>query len=459
MISRVGEFKIEFNFFFITLSTIWVLYFAPHSYKRFLLPRHPCLVSAMVNATALSSLRVLDMSRVLAGPWATQTLADLGAEVIKIERVDGGDDARKWGPPFLRDQDGKPSDESAYFHATNRNKKSIALDITHPQGQALLRNMVKSADVFIENFKVGGLKQYGLDYPQLKKINPRLIYCSITGFGQTGPYANRAGYDFIIQAMAGLMSITGKPSEQAGGGPVKVGVAVSDILTGLYACIAILSALQARHQSGQGQYIDLALMDVQVASLANQAMNFLATGNAPSPMGNLHPNIVPYQVFDTQDKPMVLSIGNDQQFAKFCQIIGRQDMAKDRLYAKNSARVENRHILVPLLATYLAAHPLTWWLEKLNKAGIPCGPINSIDAVFRDPQIIARQLPMQLPHPELGSVPTVGSPIKMSQTPVQYQHAAPKLGQHSREIAEKLAGKTVVEIEKLIAAGILRTDK
>nr|WP_297401414.1 CaiB/BaiF CoA-transferase family protein [uncultured Marinobacter sp.] len=403
---------------------------------------------------SLSHLRVLDLSRVLAGPWAGQILGDLGAEVIKIERPGTGDDTRSWGPPYLRAADGSV-ELSAYFLAANRNKQSLAIDIAHPEGQALIRKLVAESDVVLENFKVGGLKRYGLDYDSLKRINPRLIYCSITGFGQDGPYANRPGYDFLIQAMGGLMSITGQPDGEPGAGPMKVGVALTDIMTGLYATIGVLAALSHRDRTGEGQYVEAALLDVQVACLANQAMNYLTTGTAPVRMGNAHPNIVPYQDFPTADGNMVLTIGNDQQFARLCDVLGHPEWAVDECYATNRARVANRRELIPKLRQATVMRSTREWVEILERAGVPCGPVNTLDQVFDDPQVRARGMKQTVTHPELGEVPTVGNPIKLKLTPVAYRTAPPLLGEQSVQILQQVAGLSPNDIEDLKERGVI----
>ncbi|HVL75223.1 MAG TPA: CaiB/BaiF CoA-transferase family protein, partial [Noviherbaspirillum sp.] len=349
-------------------------------------------------AGALSHIRVLDLSRILAGPWAGQILADLGADVIKVERPGSGDDTRGWGPPFLKDREGNPTDVAAYYLCANRNKRSIAVDITRPEGQAVIRALAAQSDVVLENFKVGGLKQYGLDYDSLKALNPRLIYCSITGFGQTGPYAARAGYDFLIQGMGGLMSLTGLPDGEPGGGPMKVGVALTDVLTGLYAATAVLAALAHRDQGGKGQHIDLALLDVQVACLANQALNYLTTGASPKRLGNSHPSIVPYQDFPTADGYMILAIGNDGQFARFCEVAGCPELAADSRFATNKGRVENRSVLIPLLRQKTVFRTTAEWVAALESVAVPCGPINTLAEVFADPQVVARGLKVEMSH-------------------------------------------------------------
>ena len=389
-------------------------------------------------AGALSHIRVLDLSRILAGPWAGQILADLGADVIKVERPGPGDDTRGWGPPWIKDDQGQDTSVAAYYLCANRNKRSITVDITQPEGQDIVRRLAAQSDVVLENFKLGGLKQYGLDYDSLKAVNPRLVYCSITGFGQDGPYAPRAGYDFLIQGLGGLMSITGRPDGEPGAGPMKVGVALTDILTGLYATNAVLAALAWREQSGEGQYIDMALLDVQVACLANQAMNYLATGNSPRRMGNAHPSIGPYQDFPTADGHMILAIGNDGQFARFCEVAGRPELAADARFATNRARVESRAELIPLLNEITATRTTAEWIGQLEARAVPCGPINGLAEVFADPQVQARGLAVTMPHPEAGEVPLVASPIRLSKTPVEYRRAPPLVGEHTDEILADL---------------------
>ena len=389
-------------------------------------------------AGALSHIRVLDLSRILAGPWAGQILADLGADVIKVERPGPGDDTRGWGPPWIKDDQGQDTSVASYYLCANRNKRSITVDITQPEGQDIVRRLAAQSDVVLENFKLGGLKQYGLDYDSLKAVNPRLVYCSITGFGQDGPYAPRAGYDFLIQGLGGLMSITGRPDGEPGAGPMKVGVALTDILTGLYATNAVLAALAWREKSGEGQYIDMALLDVQVACLANQAMNHLATGSNPRRMGNAHPSIVPYQDFPTADGHMILAIGNDGQFARFCEVAGRPELAADVRFATNRARVENRAELIPLLSEITATRTTAEWIGQLEARAVPCGPINGLAEVFADPQVQARGLAVKMPHPEAGEVPLVASPIRLSKTPVEYRRAPPLVGEHTDEILADL---------------------
>ena len=404
---------------------------------------------------ALSHLRVLDLSRVLAGPWAGQILADLGAEVIKVERPGNGDDTRAWGPPFLKDAYGESTGEAAYYLSANRNKQSVTIDFTRPQGQQLVRELAAKSDILIENFKVGGLEAYGLDYASLKVLNPDLIYCSITGFGQTGPYAKRAGYDFMVQGLGGLMSLTGRPEGEEGAGPVKVGVALTDILTGLYSTVAILAALAHRQHDGGGQHIDMALLDVQVACLANQAMNYLTTGVAPQRLGNAHPNIVPYQDFPTADGDFILTVGNDSQFRKFAEVAGRPEWVDDPRFATNKLRVANRSELVPLIRQATVFKTTAQWVAQLEAVGVPCGPINDLAQVFADPQVQARGLAMQLPHALAGLVPQVASPIRLSKTPVEYRNAPPLLGEHTRQVLEQVLGLKAATVEALRRSGVV----
>ncbi len=401
----------------------------------------------------MSHLKVLDMSRVLAGPWCGQILADLGAEVVKIERPGVGDDTRSWGPPYLKDRDGKDTRESAYFLGANRGKKSLTLDIAKPEGQEIARRLAIQSDILIENYKAGDLARYGLGYEQLKALNPGLIYCSITGFGQTGPMKQVAGYDFIIQAMGGLMSITGERDDLPGGGPQKVGVAVADLTTGMYSTVAILAALAHRSRTGEGQYIDMALLDVQVAMIANMNMNYLISGRAPKRMGNAHSNIVPYQVFDASDGQFVIAVGNDGQFAKFCAAAG-QTFHEEARFGRNDDRVRNREVLVPLLAAVLKQQSVAHWIAMFEPLGIPVGPINNLSQVFDHPQVRSREMQMDLPHPLSGTVPMVANPIKMSATPLRYNAAPPLLGQHTEEVLAN-AGLKASEIERLKASGVI----
>lgn len=413
---------------------------------------------------ALAGVRVLDLSRVLAGPWCTQTLADLGADVIKVERPPrdgqpGGDDTRGWGPPFLKDRDGHDTAEAAYYLGTNRNKRSITVDIANPAGQELIRRLAAQADVFVENFKVGDMARYGLDSASLLTLNPRLVYCSITGFGQTGPYRDRAGYDYAVQAMGGLMSVTGPSRDEIaddapGGGPQKVGVAVADLFTGMYATTAILAALRHRDRTGQGQAIDMALLDTQVAMLANLGANYLVTGVAPQRAGNAHQNIVPYQVFEVADGHIILAVGNDGQFAKFCIVAGRPELATDERYARNANRVRHRAELVPLLASIMKTRTRADWLAALEAAKVPCGPINDLADVFADPHVVERGMTVRLPHALSGSVELVASPLKLSATPVDYRRAPPLLGEHTDSVLQEL-GLGPQEIDALRRAAAI----
>jgi crotonobetainyl-CoA:carnitine CoA-transferase CaiB-like acyl-CoA transferase len=404
---------------------------------------------------ALSNLRVLDLSRVLAGPWASQTLADLGAEVIKIERPVTGDDTRAWGPPYLHDNDGNATRESAYFLSANRGKKSVTLDIATPEGQTIIRKLVQQSDVFVENYKVGDMARYGLAYSDLRAINPRLIYCSITGFGQDGPLSQLAGYDFIVQAMGGLMSITGERDELPGGGPQKLGVAFADLMTGMYATVGILAALAHRTETGEGQYIDMALLDVQVAAMANMNLNYLVSGKTPRRHGNAHANIVPYQVFDAKDGQIVLAVGNDGQFRKFCEVANCAYLASDPRFATNAARVMNRETLVLLIQDILVTRTIEQWVTPLATAGVPCGPINDIAQTFSHPQVKHRGMRVDLPHPLSGSVPTVANPIRMSGSPIRYRSAPPTLGQHTDDVLVSLCGIAGDELDELREKGVV----
>ena len=386
----------------------------------------------------LSGIRVLDLSRILAGPWAAQNLADLGAEVIKVEKPREGDDSRRFGPPFLRDKETGQELDAAYFLSCNRGKKSVAIDMATAGGQDLVRKLAERSDVLIENYKVGGLRKYGLDYESMAKVNPNLIYCSITGFGQNGPYAQRAGYDFLIQGMGGLMSVTGERDDLPGGGPQRAGVALADIMSGMYASVAILSALRHRDQGGGGQHIDIGLLDVQVGVLANQGMNYLATGEAPKRMGNGHPNIVPYQAFPTADGHIILAVGNDEQFVRFCSAAGHSELAADPRFQTIPGRIANREVLVPLIEALTRTRTIDAWISDLEKVGVPCGPINTIDRVFADPHVRARGMHVTLPHGRYGEVPSIANPMRFSKTPIQYKSAPPELGQHTQEVLEEL---------------------
>ena len=409
--------------------------------------------------TSLHGLRVLDLSRVLAGPWCTQTLADLGAEVIKVERPraddhPGGDDTRGWGPPFLKDREGRDTAESAYFLGANRNKRSVTIDIARPEGQALVLRLAAQCDVMVENFKVGDMARYGLDAATVCARLPRLVYCSITGFGQTGPYRDRAGYDYAIQGMGGLMSVTGERDDLSGGGPQKVGVAVADLFTGMYATVAILAALRHRDASGQGQVIDMALLDTQVAMLANLGANYLVTRQAPRRAGNAHQNIVPYQVFEVADGHLILAVGNDGQFVRFCAVAGCAELAQDPRFAANANRVRNRDTLVPLLAAQMRQRSRADWLAALEAAKVPCGPINDLADVFADPQVRERGMTVAVPHPQADALELVASPMKLSRTPVQLRRPPPLLGQHTDQVLGEF-GLAAAEIEQLRKAGVL----
>ena len=403
---------------------------------------------------SLEGVRVLDLSRVLAGPWCTQTLADLGADVTKVERPGSGDDTRAWGPPYLKDDAGADTSEAAYYLGANRNKRSIAIDIAQPDGQALIRRLAAQTDVLVENFKVGDLARYGLDAASLLAANPRLIVCSITGFGQTGPYKDRAGYDYAVQGMGGLMSVTGERDDLPGGGPQKVGVAVADLFTGLYATVAILAALRHRDATGQGQVIDMALLDTQLAMLANLGANYLCSNVAPGRMGNAHQNIVPYQVFEASDGHLILAVGNDSQFAKFSELAGRPDWASAPRFSKNADRVRHREVLVPQLAEAIKARPRDVWLAALEAAKVPCGAINNLAQAFADPQVEAREMTVAMAHPLTDGLRLVASPMKLSATPVAYRHAPPLLGQHTHELLTE-AGLCNAEIDVLTAARVI----
>jgi len=382
----------------------------------------------------LHGIKVLDLSRVLAGPWCTQNLADLGADVIKVERPGVGDDTRGWGPPYLKDEQGQETTESAYYLSANRNKRSITIDFSTPEGAELVRKMAAKCDVLVENFKVGGLQKYGLDYEQLKKVNPRLIYCSITGFGQDGPMAHLPGYDFMIQGYGGLMSITGERDDLPGGGPQKAGVAVTDVLTGMYATVAILGALQERNRSGLGQYLDIALLDSQIAMLANQNLNYMTSGKAPKRYGNAHQNITPYQAFQVEDGHLIIAVGNDGQFRRLCQVLGVVELADDKRFQTNAARLAHREELLALIEPLIEKFTREELTEKLRQVGVPAGPINNLAEVYESPQVKHRQIWRNLPHPVAGQAPTTASPMRFSATPVQYRMAPPMLGEHTDEI-------------------------
>jgi crotonobetainyl-CoA:carnitine CoA-transferase CaiB-like acyl-CoA transferase len=414
----------------------------------------------MARMNALDGIRVLDLSRVLAGPWCTQTLADLGADVIKIERPGSGDDTRSWGPPFLKDREGADTAEAAYYLGTNRNKRSVTCDIAQAEGQALIRELAKHCHVFVENFKVGDMARYGLDYGSLRAVNPRIVYCSVTGFGQTGPYRERAGYDYAIQGMGGLMSITGE-RDDLGGGPQKVGVAVADLFTGMYSCVGILAALRHAEHTGEGQYLDMALLDTQVAMLANLGANYLVSGKVPGRAGNAHQNIVPYQVFevapaaDGSKDHLILAVGNDGQFAKFCQVAGHPEIAIDARFAKNQDRVRNRGVLVPLLEEIMRTRRKSEWLPALEAAKVPCGAINNLAEVFADPHVRERGMVHRWEHPLAGSMNLVASPLKLSATPVRSDSPPPLLGQHTEEVLTEVLGWTAERIAALRAQEVL----
>ncbi len=396
----------------------------------------------MTRPPPLDGIRVLDLSRILAGPWCTQNLADLGADVIKIERPHVGDDTRAWGPPFLKDGDGQDTNESAYYLSANRNKRSVEADMATPEGAALIRELAAVSDILVENFKVGGLAKYGLDYQSLKAINPRLIYCSVTGFGQDGPFAQRPGYDFMIQGMGGLMSITGERDDLPGGGPQKAGVAVTDIVTGMYATVAVLAALQERHRSGLGQHLDIALLDSHVALLANQNSNYFNSGVAPTRAGNAHQNVVPYQVFAASDGHLIVATGNESQYRAYCRAIGVPELGDDPRFATNRLRVNNRVELIGILTDIMREGRRDDWIAKLEAVGVPCGPINDIAQAFAHPQAQARQLRRDMPHPAGGVAPVTASPLRFSGSPVVYRRAPPLLGEHTEEVLRDVLGKS-----------------
>jgi crotonobetainyl-CoA:carnitine CoA-transferase CaiB-like acyl-CoA transferase len=393
--------------------------------------------------SALSHIKVLDLSRILAGPWASQLLADLGAEVIKVERPEVGDDTRSWGPPFLKDESGRDTAESAYYLCTNRGKQSVCIDMKSAEGQETIRQLADQCDVVLENFKVGGAASFGIDYDTLAARNPGLVYCSITGFGQTGPNKNRPGYDFLVQAMGGLMSVTGQADGEAGAGPQKVGVALTDIMTGLYAAIGILAALSERDRSGVGQFVDLALLDVTAATLANQASNYLVGSIVPGRLGNAHPNIVPYQSFVAADGHLIVAVGNDGQFARFVTELGCPELAADARFKTNQLRVQHRETLIPLLQRPMLERSKAEWLAAFERVQVPAGPINSVEEVFAEPQIQAREMQITLPHPQNPGLQVVGNPIKLSRTPVEYQRPPPRLGEHTEEVLARLSAGVV----------------
>lgn len=406
-------------------------------------------------AGPLAGIRVLDLSRVMAGPWCTQIFADLGAEVIKIERPGVGDDTRHWGPPWLTDSSGAQTQESAYYLSANRGKHSVTVDISQPEGQALIKELAAECDILVENFKTGSLSKKELGYEHLSQINPKLIYCSVTGFGQTGPMANDAGYDYLLQAQGGLMSITGVADGQEGAGPMRVGMAVVDLTTGINAAVAVLAALHHRSVTGEGQHIDLALLDVQVSWLANQALSFFCSGKIPERTGEYHPNLAPYQPFPTADGQVILAIGNNKQFQQFCLVAGCLELADDSRFKTNPLRVENREELVKLMSNIMTTQTSQYWIDALVKEHVPCGPIQNIKQVFEDPQVIARQMKIELEHPEIGIVPGIANPIKFSKTQQEYKKAPPKLGEDTGIILQRILNKTPEEIARLRALNVL----
>jgi crotonobetainyl-CoA:carnitine CoA-transferase CaiB-like acyl-CoA transferase len=406
-------------------------------------------------AQALAGVRVLDFSRVLAGPWCSQNLADLGAEVIKIERPRTGDDTRSWGPPWLRDSDGQDTRDSTYYASTNRNKRSVTLDVSKPEGRALAVELAKQSQIFVENFKVGDLARYGLDYESLRKVNPALVYCSITGYGQSGPDSHKPGYDFVFQGMGGLMSITGERDDLPGGGPQKVGVAVIDMFTGMYATVAILAALRHAERTGEGQYIDMALLDTSVAIGANQILGYLNSGRIPPRYGNAHANVVPYNVFETADGHMILAVGNDSQWLGCCRAIGRPDLEADPRFTRMTDRIANRTILLPELEAHLRTQPSRHWTEALEREGVPCGPINNYSQVMEEPQVRHRELQLRLPRGDGGEAPSIASPLKLSGTPVQYASAPPLLGEHTDAVLGEVLGLDAARIAALREGRVL----
>ncbi len=414
----------------------------------------------MTNPTPIAPLdgiKVLDLSRVLAGPWCAQMLGDLGAEVIKVERPVAGDDTRHWGPPYLHTDDGDETEQASYYTCCNRNKRSITIDMATPEGQALIVELAKDADILVENFKVGGLKAYGLDYASLQKINPRLIYCSVTGFGQTGPYAPRAGYDLMVQAMSGLMSITGHPDGEPGGGPLKVGVAVIDVFTGIFSCSSILAALHARHRTGEGQHIDMALLDVGMSVLANQAVGYLNADEIPQRAGNIHPSVSPYQDFPSKDGNVLLAIGNDGQFARFCAATGNDAWAQDARFIKNSGRIVNRKALLELMYPLMKTKTTAEWIQLLEDKAVPCGPINNIAEAFADVQVQSRGIHVPIPRDagdKVGTINTVASPMRLTATPPVVRRPPPAMGQHTDEILAEM-GRSQEQIAQLHASGVV----
>ena len=415
------------------------------------------MAAASPEAGALAGIKVLDLSRVLAGPWCTQILADLGADVVKVELPQAGDDTRHWGPPFLQDEEGRDTDQASYFASCNRNKRSVTIDMSKPEGQALIRQLAEQADVLVENFKVGGLRKYGLDHASLSALNPRLVYCSVTGFGQTGPYAERAGYDLLVQASSGMMSITGRADGEPGGGGVRVGVALTDLFTGVYASTAILAALRARDATGRGQHIDMALLDVGMAILANQASGYLNTGQVPQRQGNTHPSLAPYQDFPTADGAMLLAIGNDGQFARFCEAAGKPEWASDPRFVRNTARVQHRGVLIPAMEDVTRTRSTADWIALLEDKAVPCGPINDMRQAFEDPQVQARGLRIDMPRAAgdgIAHIAGVASPLRLSEHPAVLRHAPPALGEHTVQVLQEL-GLSAERIAELQEARIV----
>jgi crotonobetainyl-CoA:carnitine CoA-transferase CaiB-like acyl-CoA transferase len=403
---------------------------------------------------ALEHIRVLDMSRVLAGPLLAQNLADLGADVIKVERPHHGDETRTF-PPYLKNPDGSESNDSAYFMSVNRGKRSVTIDISKSRGQELVKRLVARSDVLVENYRVGTLARYGLGYEDIKAVNPKIIYCSITGFGQSGPYRNRPGYDYVFQAMSGLMSITGGRDDLPGGGPAKIGLAISDVITGIYSSFAAMAALAYRDVSGVGQHIDMSLLDVQIAAISHINMNYLVGGMVPKRLGTSHPSIVPYQAFNGQDGQMVIAVGNDTQFAKLCTAIGLPQLAQDERFKTNVSRVKNRDALIPVITDTVARKPVDEWIQMLTSVGVPCGPINNIQQVFDDPHVQHRGMRVEIPHPRAGKLPILANPIRFSETPVSYDRPPPQLGEHTREVLANVLGLGAQEIAELAAEGII----
>lgn len=405
--------------------------------------------------TALGHLKVLDLTRILAGPWATQNLADMGAEVIKIERPGVGDDTRTWGPPFLKDAEGRETRDSSYFLSANRGKQSVTVDLASPDGQEIIRQLVRDADVLVENYKVGTLARYGLAYEDLRAINPRLVYCSVTGFGQSGPYAALPGYDYVFQGMGGLMSITGVPDGQPGAAPMKTGIAISDLLTGMYATSAILAALEYRHVSGEGQYIDMSLLDCIVTINSYQAINYFLSDKIPQRMGNAHSNMVPYQVFRCREGDIIIAVGNDSQYAAFCNVIDRPLLATDVQYSTGPQRNRNREALIPLIAEAMLARTMEEWVTLLEANNVPCGPIHNMKQVFEDPQVMHRDMQLSLPHSAGVNAPGVANPIRLSETPIRYERSAPTLGEHNQAILNRRLGLSDERIAELKAKGVV----